>query len=98
VVAHVISYDDLAPGGLLTLAARGWLRSSRINAIALGRYADLEEQLALLRERPQPRGLPAALGGRISLTETLIHHEDIRHRRTTARSQPSGCCPRRAPP
>jgi hypothetical protein len=26
----------------------------------------------------QPRGLPAALGGRVALTEGLIHHQDIR--------------------
>ena len=33
---------------------------------------------ALLTSRPQPRGLHAALGGRIGLVEGIIHHQDIR--------------------
>ena len=34
--------------------------------------------LALLTDHLQPRGLPAALGGRVALVEALIHHQDIR--------------------
>jgi uncharacterized protein (TIGR03083 family) len=80
VVAHVISYDDLDMRGLLTLAARGGFRLSRINAAALARYGthSPEQLLALLADRLQPRGVPAALGGRVGLAETLIHHQDIR--------------------
>ena len=55
-----------------------------------------EQLLALLADQPQPRGVPAALGGRAGLVETLIHHQDIR--RALARPRPipvqSGCCPR----
>jgi uncharacterized protein (TIGR03083 family) len=80
VVAHVISYDDLHMRSLLTLAARGRFRVSRINAVALTRYGTHSPQqlLALLTDRLQPRGLPAALGSRVGLVETLIHHQDIR--------------------
>lgn len=80
VVAHVISYDDLDIRGLLTVAARGRLRLSRINAAALARYQTRspEQLLALLTDHLQPRGLAAALGGRVALAETLIHHQDIR--------------------
>ncbi len=80
VVAHVISYDDLGLRGLLRLAAQARFRLSRINAIALARYDTHSPQqlLALLTDPPQPRGLPAALGGRVGLAETLIHHQDIR--------------------
>jgi uncharacterized protein (TIGR03083 family) len=80
VVAHVISYDDLDIRGLLAVAARGQLRLGRINAAALEQYqARSPEQLrALLTERLHPRGLAAALGGRVALAETLIHHQDIR--------------------
>ncbi|HUY47226.1 MAG TPA: maleylpyruvate isomerase family mycothiol-dependent enzyme [Streptosporangiaceae bacterium] len=80
VVAHVISYDNLDMRGLLTVAARGGFRLSRINAAALARCRthSPEQLLALLTDRQQPRGLPAALGGRVSLAETLIHHQDIR--------------------
>ena len=35
----------------------------------------------------QPRGLPATLGGRVALVETLIHHQDIR--RALARPRPA---------
>lgn len=80
VVAHVISYDDLNPRGLLALAARGRFRLGRINAAAQARYATSSPQqlLALLTARRQPGGVPAVLGGRVGLVETLIHHQDIR--------------------
>ena len=32
----------------------------------------------MLTEHLHPRGLPAALDGRVALTERLIHHQDIR--------------------
>src|SRR6185437_5707379 len=37
-----------------------------------------QELLALLAGHRHPGGVPAALGGRVCLTETLIHHQDIR--------------------
>jgi CIC family chloride channel protein len=91
VVAHVISYDDLGPRGLLTLAARGRFRLGRINTAALARYATSSPQQlqALLTARLQPHGVPAMLGSRVGLVETLIHHQDIR--RALGR-------PRRIPP
>jgi uncharacterized protein (TIGR03083 family) len=80
VAAHVISYDDLDIRDLLAVAARGRLRLGRINAAALARYETRspEQLLALLTDHLQPRGLAAALGGRVALAETLIHHQDIR--------------------
>lgn len=80
VVAHVISYDELALRRLLALALRGRFRSSRINAAALARYSTCspEQLLALLRDHLQPQGLLAALGGRPALVEGVIHHQDIR--------------------
>jgi uncharacterized protein (TIGR03083 family) len=80
VVAHVISYDELDMRGLLALAVRGRFRPSRVNAIALAGYRTRspEQLLALLADHLQPRGLPAALGGRVALVEGLIHHQDIR--------------------
>jgi uncharacterized protein (TIGR03083 family) len=80
VVAHVISYDDLGPRHLLAYVIQGRLRPRRVNAAALARYntRSPEQLLALLTDHPQPRGVPAALCGRVGLTETLIHHQDIR--------------------
>ena len=80
VVAHVISYDDLDTRRLLAYVIQGRLRLGRVNAAALARYhaRSPAQLLALLTNHPQPRGVPAALGGRVGLTEALIHHQDIR--------------------
>jgi uncharacterized protein (TIGR03083 family) len=91
VVAHVISYDDLDTRALLVLASRRRFRSARINAAALARYDtnSPEQLLALLAGRLQPRGLPGALGGRVALVETLIHHQDIRRALGRPRTVPA---------
>ena len=80
VVAHVISYDNLDARALIAVAARARFRPGRINDTALTRYGQHtpEQLLALLTGNLQPRGQPAALGGRAGLVETLIHHQDIR--------------------
>jgi uncharacterized protein (TIGR03083 family) len=91
VVAHVISYDGLDARRLLAIAARERFRSGRINAAALapfGTYSP-EQLLALLADHPQPRGLPAALGGRVGLVEAIIHHQDIRRALARPRSIPA---------
>ena len=80
VVAHVISYDNLDARALIAVAARARFRPGRINDTALTRYGQHtpEQLLAPLTDNLQPRGQPAALGGRAGLVETLIHHQDIR--------------------
>lgn len=80
VVAHVLSYDDLGTRDLLALAVQGRFRLGQVNAAALARYGTRspDQLLALLTDRLQPRGVPAALGGRVGLVEGLIHHQDIR--------------------
>jgi uncharacterized protein (TIGR03083 family) len=80
VVAHVVSYDELGARGLLAHAVRGRFLPSRVNAVALRRYRTCspEQLLKLLTAHLQPRGLTAALGGRVALVEGLIHHQDIR--------------------
>ena len=80
VVAHVISYDELDARGLLAHVVRGRFRPDQVNAAALVGYDTRTpgQLLALLTDHLQPRGLPAALGGRVALVEALIHHQDIR--------------------
>ncbi len=80
VVAHVIAYDDVPVRSLLVLVVRSGFRVSHVNAAALGRFRSDSPQrlLGLLSDHPQPGGLPALLGGRVGLAETLIHHQDIR--------------------
>ena len=79
-VAHVISYDDVPVRSLLLPVVRSGFRVTRVNAAALGRFGSDSPQrmLDLLADHPQPVGLPALLGGRVGLAETLIHHQDIR--------------------
>ena len=80
VVAHVLSYDQLDAASLVRRVARGRFAPNRINELgvsALERRTP-EELVALLRAHPRPTGLTTGFGGRIALTDTLIHHEDIR--------------------
>jgi uncharacterized protein (TIGR03083 family) len=92
VVAHIISYDNLDARALIGVAARARFRPGRINDTALTRYGQHtpEQLLALLTGNLQPRGQPAALGGRAGLVETLIHHQDIRRALGQPRAIPAG--------
>lgn len=80
VVAHVFSYDVLSTGALVGRFMAGRFQGDRVNALGVAAYArcSTDELLALVRGHLQPRGLPAAFGGRIALTDGLIHHQDIR--------------------
>jgi uncharacterized protein (TIGR03083 family) len=96
VVAHIISYDDLNARALLAHVVQGRFRSGQVNALTLARYnaRSPAQLLELLTAHLQPRGLPAALGGRVALTEALIHHQDIRR----ALGQPRAIPPERLLP
>lgn len=80
VVAHMFSYEELGPVGLVGRFLAGGLRPDRVNAAGVAAYADRspDELLALVRDHRQPRGLTAGFGGRIALTDGVIHHQDIR--------------------
>jgi uncharacterized protein (TIGR03083 family) len=80
VVAHIISYDDLGPAGLVGRFARGWFVPDHVNQVGVQGYAKLspDELLATFKEHLEPAGLTAGFGGRIGLVDGLIHHQDIR--------------------
>ncbi|WP_026204446.1 maleylpyruvate isomerase family mycothiol-dependent enzyme [Actinomycetospora chiangmaiensis] len=80
VVAHVLSYEERGPVGLAWCFARGRGSFDRTNAVAMADYADHgpDELLALLERSLRPRGLTTMLGGRIGLTDAMIHQQDIR--------------------
>ncbi len=80
VATHVISYDELSTPTLLGTFLRGSLRVSGVNDVALGRYRDLQPAavIELLARNVRPSGLPSGFGGGIALTDTTIHHQDIR--------------------
>ena len=101
VVAHVISYDDLDPRGLLALAARSRFRLGRINAAALARYATSSPQqlLALLSDHLKPGGVPAVMGGRSAWSRrSFIIRTSGARSDGRAPYRPSGCGPHCAPP
>jgi uncharacterized protein (TIGR03083 family) len=80
VVAHMISYDELGPREVLGRAARGWFNPDQVNALGLRDYRQRgpEELVALVKKYTRPRGLTTMFGGRIGLTDCMIHQQDIR--------------------
>ncbi|MBM9468511.1 maleylpyruvate isomerase family mycothiol-dependent enzyme [Nakamurella leprariae] len=80
VAAHVISYDGLSARELLRQMVRGRGNPHRANDLGVraARRADPAAVLEQYRRHPEPRGLTAQFGGRIALTDGLIHQQDIR--------------------
>ncbi|HEX2285402.1 MAG TPA: maleylpyruvate isomerase family mycothiol-dependent enzyme [Mycobacterium sp.] len=80
VVAHVIGYDPLSRAQLVGWMAKGLVTRGGSNAVEVGAYADKspEELTALMRQYATPQGITAGFGGRIALTDGMIHQQDIR--------------------
>jgi uncharacterized protein (TIGR03083 family) len=80
VAAHAISFDELRGGALVRRFLKGWLTVDRINQVGVDDYADRtpEELIALIRTHAEPHGLTAGFGGRVALTDNMIHQQDIR--------------------
>lgn len=90
VVAHVISYEEIGWPGLVAAFARGRFSPGRVNDIRLAAYRDRppEELVRILRSHLKPHGLTAGSGGGIGLSDSLIHHQDIRRALGTQREVP----------
>jgi uncharacterized protein (TIGR03083 family) len=80
VAVHTVSYDELTTAGLVGRFLRGRLNTDRINAIGVADYADRtpEQITAMIRANAEPHGLTGGFGGRIALTDGMIHQQDIR--------------------
>lgn len=80
VVAHMFSYEELRLSGLIGRFVTGGVLPDRVNAVGVAAYDDhsTDELVTLVRDHLQPRGLTACFGGRIALTDGVIHHQDIR--------------------
>lgn len=80
VAAHVSSYDELGWGGSAAMLARSRFSLDRANAamVEKGRRLSTPELVRQLREHAVPRGPTAMFGGRVALTDGVIHHQDIR--------------------
>lgn len=87
VVAHIVSYEELSLAQLAPRFAKGRFVPARINSVGVQEYNSQNGEVLVgtLRRWATPRGLTAGFGGAIALTDTLIHHQDIRlalgHRR-----------------
>lgn len=80
VAIHTVSYDELSTAGLVSRFLKGRLNTDRINAIGVADYADRspEQIVGLIRANTEPTGLTGGFGGKIALTDGMIHQQDIR--------------------
>ena len=79
VAAHAISFDELTRGQSVRRFLKGRLMVGRINQIGVDDYADRtpEQLIELIRKYAEPHGLTAGFGGRVALTDNMIHQQDI---------------------
>lgn len=80
VVAHCVSFEGLTARELATRFVKGRLQTDRINAIAVAALADhpTDRLVGILRDNAEPHGLGGGFGGRVALTDNMIHQQDIR--------------------
>ncbi|WP_185934821.1 maleylpyruvate isomerase family mycothiol-dependent enzyme [Mycolicibacterium hodleri] len=80
VVAHCVSFEDLTARELATRFVKGRLQTNRINALAVAALADhpTGRLVGILRDNAEPHGLGGGFGGRVALTDNMIHQQDIR--------------------
>ncbi|HXL63256.1 MAG TPA: maleylpyruvate isomerase family mycothiol-dependent enzyme [Mycobacterium sp.] len=80
VVAHAFGYDNLSRAQLVGRFIKGGLMVNRINELGVVELAQSSPAALrdLVRNHLEPRGLTAGFGGRIALTDNMIHQQDIR--------------------
>lgn len=91
VVAHTVGFDDLGPRQLAAVFLRGRLSVDRINADEVAKFGEAtpEQLVQRVRDHARPAGLTSGFGGRIALTDTMIHHQDIRRALGVSRDIPA---------
>lgn len=80
VAAHVVSYEGLGAAALAQRFVKGRLMFDRVNEVGVAEQStrSSEDLIALVRSHVVPHGITARFGGRVALTDALIHHQDIR--------------------
>lgn len=80
VVAHIVSYGKLSPVALARRFVQGRLSLVGANSVGVEHHhrRTPEQLMTLLEQDLRPSGPVTLFGGRIALTDTLIHHQDIR--------------------
>lgn len=91
VAAHCVSFEGMSGGQLAARFLKGRLQTNRINALAVADLAgtSTEDLIDLLRDNAEPHGLGAGFGGRVALTDNMIHQQDIRRPLGLPRQLPS---------
>jgi uncharacterized protein (TIGR03083 family) len=91
VAAHCVSFEGLSPGQLAARFVKGRLQTDRINGLAVADLADrsTDQLVTILRDNAEPHGLGGGFGGRIALTDNMIHQQDIRRPLGLARTIPA---------
>ena len=79
-VAHIVSYGQLAAADLTRRFIEGRVSLAGANRVGVEQLEQRTpaELLTLLEQSLVPSGPIRLFGGRIALTDTLIHHQDIR--------------------
>jgi uncharacterized protein (TIGR03083 family) len=80
VAAHVVSFEEMTPRQLTARFVKGRLQMDRINGLGVSDLAGstTDELIGLLRDNVEPHGMGAGFGGRVALTDNMIHQQDIR--------------------
>jgi len=80
VALHVVSYEEIGTLGLLSRLARTPWRPWRLNEVVLAENAGVgpADVAALVRRHVEPRGATARMGGRVGLTDGIVHQQDVR--------------------
>lgn len=80
VAAHVVSFEEMTPRQLTARFVKGRLQMDRINGLGVSDLAgsSTEQLIALLRDNVEPHGMGGGFGGRVALTDNMIHQQDIR--------------------
>jgi uncharacterized protein (TIGR03083 family) len=88
VVAHTMSYEGMPSGALAKRFLKGRLQIDRINELAVAELSDTppDALVDMVRTHALPSGLGAGFGGRIALTDNMIHQQDIRRALGIART------------
>ena len=91
VAAHCVSFEGLSARQLTARFLKGRLNTDRINALAVADLAGSPPTrfAELLRDNAEPHGLGAGFGGRVALTDNMIHQQDIRRPLGLARVIPA---------
>jgi uncharacterized protein (TIGR03083 family) len=91
VAAHCVSFEEISGRALAARFLKGRLQTDRINALAVADLVDAstDHLIGLLRDNAEPHGLGAGFGGRVALTDNMIHQQDIRRPLGLARTIPA---------